>query len=92
MSLLPRRTFLTGLFFTPAIVRAGSLMPVRVWVEPSVWQLDPLVASAIKHFASSQKARAAIDEELLKNISVYYGTQWKPKSFALTPLRPFTRP
>ena len=42
---LPRRRFLTGLaslITAPAIVRAESLMPIKVWTPPrELWRIPP---------------------------------------------------
>jgi hypothetical protein len=47
MALLTRRSLLGGLFAAPAVVKAASLMPVKLWVpEPAV---DPFVALIAKY-------------------------------------------
>lgn len=44
--LLPRRTFIAGLaaaLCTPAVVRAGTLMPIRA-LQPAGWHAGPISA------------------------------------------------
>lgn len=40
MSILSRRNFLTGLIAAPVIIRASSLMPVKVFDGPIIWGID----------------------------------------------------
>jgi hypothetical protein len=60
---LARRNFVTGLISlvaAPAIVRAGSLMPVRVMVEP-VYGIGPMMPSLNMMDIENYGARQWID-------------------------------